>query len=68
MPEEVTCQCGTVYERTEVHGWIRGVGQHCCVICDEVLETWRGPVMPVFRLVRMPNATTEEWGRVLLRG
>ena len=55
MPEEVTCQCGAVYERTESDGAIRGAGQHCCVICDAVLETWDGVVIPEFRLVRLPS-------------
>jgi hypothetical protein len=54
MPDEVTCQCGAVYKRSEAEISIRGTGQHSCVICDEVLETWDGYLIPDFRLVRLP--------------
>ena len=57
MPEEVICQCGAVYERTEAEVVLRGTGQISCVICDEVLETWDGYVIPDFRLVRLPGAS-----------
>lgn len=60
MAEEVTCQCGAVYERTEAEVLIRGTGQHFCVVCDEVLETWDGYVIPDFRLVRPPSPSIGE--------
>ena len=56
MPEEVICQCGAVYERTEAEVVLRGTGQISCVICDEVLETWDGYVIPDFRLIRLPSS------------
>ena len=55
----VTCQCGAIYERTEEKGIFRDKNSFNCHDCGQVLESWSGSRMPIFKLVKRPETDTD---------
>jgi hypothetical protein len=51
MTRIVTCHCGAIYERSETRIVFRVSDDFLCKECDEVLESWSGSRIPVFRLI-----------------
>jgi hypothetical protein len=51
MTHHVTCHCGAIYERSETRIVFRVSDDFVCQECDEVLESWSGSRIPVFRLI-----------------
>jgi hypothetical protein len=51
MTRHVTCHCGAIYERGETRIVFRVSDDFVCQECDEVLESWSGSRIPVFRLI-----------------
>jgi hypothetical protein len=49
--ESVTCSCGANYERKLVQLPIKDMGEFSCGLCGRVLESWRGRLVPAFKLV-----------------
>jgi hypothetical protein len=52
----VSCACGAKYERGEARLPITDVGIQECHHCGIVIERWHGKIVPVFRLVSVPDA------------
>ena len=56
MKSQVTCTiCGRVYERTVEKVIFRDKDSFECK-CGATLESWNGSVIPVFRLIKEPDA------------
>ena len=51
MTPIVTCHCGAIYERSETRIVSCVSDDFVCHECDEVLESWSGSRIPVFRLI-----------------
>jgi hypothetical protein len=56
MTRHVTCHCGAIYERSETWIVFRVSDDFVCQECNEVLESWSGSRIPVFRLITRPAA------------
>jgi hypothetical protein len=56
MTRIVTCHCGAIYERSETRIVFRVSDDFLCQECNEVLESWSGSRIPVFRLITRPAA------------
>ena len=56
MTRIVTCHCGAIYERSETWIVFRVSDDFVCQECNEVLESWSGSRIPVFRLITRPAA------------
>jgi hypothetical protein len=55
MKQQITCQCGAVYERTEKKLTHIDSNSFDCRCCGITLETWNGPRVPIFTLIREPE-------------
>jgi len=55
----VTCECGAVYERTEVKFMMRDKDSYECS-CGSTLESWNGSRIPQFRLISKPESAAGE--------
>jgi hypothetical protein len=55
MRRIVTCHCRAVYERTETRLIFRDSDDFACRECGEVLESWSGSRIPVFKLIKRPD-------------
>jgi len=55
---KVTCECGAVYERTEVKLIFRDNDSYECV-CGRTLASWNGSRIPQFRLISKPEQRDE---------
>jgi hypothetical protein len=56
MNKQVTCECGAIYERTEEKLTFRDSDSFACRCCGATVETWNGSRIPVFRLIKEPEA------------
>jgi hypothetical protein len=59
MGTKVTCECGAVYERTEVKLIFRDKDSYECG-CGRTLESWNGSRIPQFRLITRPQGLMHE--------
>lgn len=48
-PTTVSCACGATYSRILVQLPIKDVGEFTCFVCGNVMEQWRGRVVPKFK-------------------
>jgi hypothetical protein len=55
MTTMVTCECGAVYERSEMKLAMRDSDKQNCSFCGRTLESWNSSRIPVFRLVSRPQ-------------
>jgi len=60
MKRNVTCECGAVYERTEQKVIFRDKDSVNCQECGRELESWNGSRIPVYRLIRRPQAKNDD--------
>jgi predicted SprT family Zn-dependent metalloprotease len=54
---EVTCQCGAVYDRTERSVMMRDKDRYQCDVCGVTLESWNGGCIINFKLLKRPEAS-----------
>ncbi len=57
---KITCECGAVYERTEVKLIFRDNDSYDCRVCRRELESWNGSRIPQFRLISSPESRASE--------
>jgi hypothetical protein len=60
MKREITCECGPVYERAEEKLRFRDGGSTAYRYCGATLESWSGSRIPVFRLIKEPDAKASD--------
>jgi hypothetical protein len=58
LSQIVTCECGTVYERTEWKTTSRDKDYFNCRECGREIESWNGSRIPSFKLVSRPKKAT----------
>jgi hypothetical protein len=58
----ISCVCGAKYERSTVLLPIKDVGEFACTGCGNVMERWRGRLVPTFKRIETPE-TGEGAGR-----
>jgi transposase-like protein len=56
----VTCACGAEYERTEEKVIFRDKDSFECHRCGKTLESWNGSRIPLFKLIKEPEAPTND--------
>lgn len=57
--EIITCECGAVYERTEIKIIFRDKDSQDCGNCGIQLERWNGSRLPMFTLISKPEKATD---------
>lgn len=55
MAEQVTCECGAVYERGNLKLPLRDKDSYDCVVCGKELDRWNGSNIPTFKLIKRPD-------------
>ena len=60
MCSSVICDCGAVYERTEIERPFRDSDRQACSCCGRILESWDSHRIPSFRLISGPFVAVRE--------
>jgi hypothetical protein len=50
---KITCNCGTVYDRTTVKATFYSRDSFQCLVCGGTLASWAGRSFPTFQVIRL---------------
>ena len=68
MFSSVICDCGAVYERTEIERPFRDSDRQACSCCGRTLESWDSHRIPSFRLISGPFVAVHKTEPVVSAG
>jgi hypothetical protein len=55
MKTQVICKCGAIYQQTVERVPSGAKGSFDCGVCGKQLDSWNGPRVPEYQLLRRPD-------------